>query len=1045
MKKWTTIIFAWVAVIALLLIVARFMLPMMGLAGVEGEYVQPLVRLMPASITMLVGSIAMIVFDLRRQSKFVTVKPKRLVDEATNWNNNFGGGGGDLSRRINWQPLTSLGPEGGRRDGQGNGSGARAKKAASSRVIPERKGSVEEIRPMEESWKESVPAGVTIQGADREVEVVYAELVEDSFEMPERASDGEAVDCLVVEKSKDQMEFLPAERGIEQPAADECADVVESAALPVVERRSLRVTVDLPEEPEAPEEIPAAAIPESEDEPEESGRAVISDEVVARYRHLIEAAQSSATSLNQLPPPLPEFTGREFELEEFVAEHNRFSTRLLGMQGLGGVGKTALALKLADQLREQYPDAQFYIDLKGASSQPLPVAEAQAHVIRAWLPTVRLPESDVELNHLYRSLLLDKRVLLLLDNAVNTQQVQGLVAPGECLTIITSRQPVLLPGMFSRRLEGLPVSEACEILQRLAPRVGPLADRVAELSGYLPLALRLAAGTLAFAPTLRVEEFVDRLDLLKQTERFRHPVDAVVSLAYDLLAPSLQKLWRVLAVFSDTFEGGAAASVWTLNPAHADTALDRLLAGSLIERNRATGRYRLHDLMSAFAETRLTDEERALACQRHSAHYQSVLHEADALYEQGGDLLKLGLDLVDMEWMNIQSGQVWAASNITRDRAACELCNSYPDAGKYVLDLRQHPRERIRWSEAALGAAQRMNRSKSSARHLIGLGDSYIALSEVHHAIEFYERGLKLASDARDRRAEAESLSGLGNAYYLGGGLGQAREVHEKAMSLFTALGDHRGVADSLGNLGTAHYAMGEVRKASDLFARQLAAAREIGDRRNESIALGGVGLAHYVMGDSRRAADLFNQQLAITREIGDRRGEAAALSNLGNACATLEYTQQAIAYHEQALTIAREMSDRRAEATALGGLGVAEYLAKNVARSVELLESQLKLTREIGDRRGEAIALGNLGEARIASGDAAAAIDPLKQALNLAGQIGDLQAQGNALFHLAIASADLGDRVEAVRHAEAALEIFRVEGHPHAGLVEKQIESWRE
>ncbi|MDX2029727.1 MAG: tetratricopeptide repeat protein [Blastocatellia bacterium] len=1032
MKKWTTIIFAWVAVIALLLIVARFMLPMMGLAGVEGEYVQPLVRLMPASITMLVGSIAMIVFDLRRQAKFVDVRPKRLVDEAEGWSSDFVVGEGDMSRRVNWQPLASMEPEGRRKNGNGNGAGAKAGRSA--RVIPERKGVVEEVRA------ESVSAGAAGRGGEQVVEVVYAEPVEESFEMPERAAEAEVVDCVVVARSEDQMEFSPAEE------QGEGVDVVELEAMPVVERRPLRVTVDLPEEPAIPEEVSAAGAPgvEAEQEADQAERAVVSQEVVARYRHLVDAAQSSATSLNQLPPPLPEFTGREFELEEFVAEHNRFQTRLLGMQGLGGVGKTTLALKLADQLKEQYPDAQFYLDLKGASPLPLPVAEAQAHIIRAYLPTVRLPESEAELNHLYRSLLLDKRVLLLLDNAVNTQQVQGLVAPGECLTIITSRQPVLLPGMFSRQLEGLPAPEAREILQRLAPRVGALADRVAELCGYLPLALRLAASTLAFEPSLRVEEYVDRLGELKQTERLRHPVDAVVTLAYDLLAPSLQKLWRLLAVFSDTFDGSAAASIWTLNPAHAETALDRLLAGSLIERNRASGRYRLHDLMSAFAETRLTEEERALACQRHSAHYQSVLHEADALYEQGGDLFKLGLDLVDMEWMNIQSGQVWAASNMTRDRAACELCNSYPDAGKFVLDLRQHPRERIRWSEAALEAAQRMNRSKSSARHLIGLGDSYIALSEVHHAIEFYERGLKLASGAKDRRAEAESLSGLGNAYYLGGGLGRAREVHEKAMELFAALGDRRGVADSLGNLGMAHYAMGEVRKAADLFARQLKAARESGDRRNESIALGGLGLTQYVMGDSRRAAELFNQQLAITREIGDRRGEAVALSNLGNACATLEYTQQAIAYHEQALTIAREMSDRRAEATALGGLGVAEYLAKNVARSVELLESQLKLTREIGDRRGEAIALGNLGEARIASGDAAAAIEPLKQAFQVASQIGDVQAQGNALFHLAIALDDLGERKQAIRQAESALELFRVEGHPSADLVKRQLDSWR-
>ncbi|MGH9768003.1 MAG: ATP-binding protein [Blastocatellia bacterium] len=781
------------------------------------------------------------------------------------------------------------------------------------------------------------------------------------------------------------------------------------------------------------------------------------DDIFSRYQHLIESPVCPMVTFHQLPPPLPEFAGRSSELAEFYAARANRDVRVLNIQGPGGVGKTTLALKLADQLAPHYPDARFYLDLKGASAQPLSVAEAQASVIRANLPTVRLPENEVELDQLYKTALVGKRVLLLLDNAVNAQQVAPLVAPFGCITIVTSRNHIALPAMFSKQLERLAPSEARDLLLRIVPHINGHAGKVAELCGHLPLALRLAGSALMLATGKKIVEYVWRLDKLQQPGmRAREgsqslapaplpmrPVDAVLSLSYDLLVPGLQKLWRMLTVFRDTFDATAAASVWKINPVRATDALDRLMALSLIECNRATGRYRLHDLMAQFADAHSNDQERTIARQRFSAHYQSVLHEADALYEQGGEFLKQGLSLVDLEWSNIQAGQVWAATSVDDDRAACELCNSYPDAGKYVLDLRQHPRERIRWSEAGLAAARKLRRRKAAVRHLAALGDSYSDLAEVHHAIECYEQALEIARDARDRRGEAEAMSGLGTAYYLGGGLKRARQLHQEAMDIFSLIGARRGEANSLGNLGLVYFAMGDLRNALMLFDQQLKAAREIGDRRSESHALGGLGQSYYATGNAKRAADLFDQQLVITREIGDRRGEATALGNLGAAYAALESHRKAISFHEQSLAVAREIGDRRNEANALGGLGIAEYQNGNLSRSIELLNRQLKLTSEIGDRRGEALALSNLGEACVASGDYQAATDLLTKAFNLASQIGDIQAQANALFNLSLTLDQTGDRKQAIAQAETALELFEIAEHPYADVVRKQLAEW--
>ncbi|HEY6400778.1 MAG TPA: NB-ARC domain-containing protein, partial [Blastocatellia bacterium] len=274
------------------------------------------------------------------------------------------------------------------------------------------------------------------------------------------------------------------------------------------------------------------------------------DDVFARYRHLIESPFSPMATFHQLPPPLPEFVGRSAELVELYAARANHDVRVLSVQGPGGAGKTTLALKLADQLRPHYPDAQFYLDLKGASPQPLSVIEAQSAVIRAYLPTVCLPENEVEMDRLYHSALAGKRVLLLLDNVAGAQQVAPLVAPDGCITIVTSRDQIALAGTFSKQLEPLSPSEARDFLMRIVPRIDGQAARVAELCEHLPLALRLAASALLISADLKIADYIQRMERLQwngslpTTDRAAigagaslpaarpaiHPVDAVLTM-----------------------------------------------------------------------------------------------------------------------------------------------------------------------------------------------------------------------------------------------------------------------------------------------------------------------------------------------------------------------------------------------------------------------------------------------------------------------------------------------------------------------------------
>ena len=750
---------------------------------------------------------------------------------------------------------------------------------------------------------------------------------------------------------------------------------------------------------------------------------------------------SDQVQLHQLPPVVPYFSGREFELEELGVTQAKSGFRIIGIQGAGGVGKTTLAVKFAHQLLKSHSDAQIYIDLKGASPQPLPASEAQGQVIRAYLPGIRLPEHEVELSRLYQSVLSGKRALLLLDNAGSAQQVMALLPPEGWLTIMTSRQNISLNGMFVKHLQVMTSAESSRLVQQLVPRIGIDAPRIAELCGHLPLAIRVATGTMLQHPEISVSDFAVRLAARQLRGGF---VESVLLNCYDLLSSGLQQLWRFMAPFSGSFDLQALAAVWRVNPQVAAEMLVQFEAYSLLESNPVTNRYRLHDLMLQFTDQRLTGEERRIAKHRFSSHYQSVLHEADALYEQGGRLLNEGMDLLDLEWQNIQTAQIWARRHLDDDRAACELCNSFPDAGKYVLNLRQHPRERIRWNEAALEASRILNRKKATARHLIALGDSYSDLSETHHAIDCYEQALDLAASIKDGRGEADARSGLGMAHYLAGSLDLARRFHEEVLDLASRLGDQRVEAIAFGNLGLTNYGQGEVRTASQNFQAQLKLAREIGDRRNESVALGGIGMTHLALEDPGPAAEYLDGQLNIAREIGDRRGQASALTGLGNAWVMQGDYVKALDALEESLAISHDLADRRGEAGALGGLGLAYFHQGDPVIARQFFERQANVARSVGDRRAECLSLIQLSEMAATSHDYRLAMELAQQAILIASGLGDKIGLGRAHLRLAIAQAGQGDRKKAYSQAERARQFLgRTQQLPLLAEVERKMGEW--
>src|SRR5215208_2036976 len=260
------------------------------------------------------------------------------------------------------------------------------------------------------------------------------------------------------------------------------------------------------------------------------------------------------TRLHEVPRPPADFTGREDELKELLASIEIGGVTISGLQGMGGIGKTALAFNLVELLKPRYP-AQFYLDLKGASTQPLTVAEALAHVVRAYHPAAKLPDSESELRGLYLSVLDGHRALLLMDNAANAEQVEPLTPPAGCLLLVTSRQHFTVPGLAAKNLDTLSAADARDLLLTIAPRIETQADEIAALCGHLPLALRLAATVMVKYRNLSPTEYIGRL---RDRQQRLQLIDASLSLSYELLSEELRERWRWLAVFPDTFAGDAA-------------------------------------------------------------------------------------------------------------------------------------------------------------------------------------------------------------------------------------------------------------------------------------------------------------------------------------------------------------------------------------------------------------------------------------------------------------------------------------------------------
>jgi tetratricopeptide (TPR) repeat protein len=657
-----------------------------------------------------------------------------------------------------------------------------------------------------------------------------------------------------------------------------------------------------------------------------------------------QAAQTVLASLFTIPPPVADFTGRVKELETLKTSFKNGAV-ITGLSGGGGVGKTELARKLAQELADDYPAARLEIDLRGASENPLTPEDAMRRLLEPFYPNQKLPDDPNQLRGLYRQTFAEHKSLLLLDNAADAAQVRPLIPPPPSAAIITSRRYFSLSefGLSEPlRLEALDEEEARDLLRAASPKLrNAPADEVKQLAalcGRLPLALRVAAALLEDRPDWRPADLLARLaderSRLKRLKRDSDPdldVEAALNLSYALLDDDLKARFRQLGVFPAPFVKISAAAVWfdaARRPpsavSDADDLLGKLITRSLVNissapvgegpAGEALFSYSLHDLTRLFALARLEEDpaEAGQATLRHAEHFLEQASAADDLYKKGGEHILPALGAFRFLYPHLSAAFARLAAQ-PADPAADRWLSDFPGKCIYLLELHLPPREQIPLLEAALAASRRLGDRKDEGVHLGNLGTAYWALGDARKAIAFYEQALAIDREIGDRRGEGNDLGNLGVAYAALGDARKAIAFYEQQLVIVREIGDRRGEGAALGNLGIAYKNLGDARKAIAFYEQALAIDREIGDRRGEGADLGNLGIAYKNLGDARKAIAFYEQQLVIVREIGDRRGEGNALANMGLAYESLGEKDKARALWGQALAIFRAIESPHA------------------------------------------------------------------------------------------------------------------------------------
>ncbi|MGW0788258.1 AfsR/SARP family transcriptional regulator [Streptomyces sp. NPDC002911] len=700
------------------------------------------------------------------------------------------------------------------------------------------------------------------------------------------------------------------------------------------------------------------------------------------------SAPASATVLPaQLPATVPDFTGRAAfvrELSDRLVSAEGSVMAVSALAGIGGVGKTTLAVHVAHQARPHFPDGQLYVDLQGAGAR---VAEPET-VLGAFLRALGTADSAIpgsldERAALYRSALDGRRVLILLDNAHDAAQIRPLL-PGTagCAVLVTSRvRMVDLSGAHLVDLDVMSPDEALQLFTRIVGDERVRAEREAALDvvaacGFLPLAIRIAASRLAARRTWTVSvlaaKLADERRRLDELQAGDLAVKATFELGYGQLEPAQARAFRLLGL-ADGPDISLAAAAALLNLDHHTTEdlLEILVDTSLLE-SAAPGRYRYHDLVRLYARAcaerdEQPSAERELALSRLLDFYLATAAGVYALERPGDRLVDHlqptehpGLSFEDrhsaLDWLYAEATNLLACVRQSVRPAtlarAVDLLYAALDLGESGANSKQYEAVAVTVREASRACGD----PRAEGRAVMSLANVHQLAGRFDHADREAQEALRLAGTVDDRLPACWASNARGIIALYQNRHADGEMFLNQAIEAFRSDDNRPGEASALCNLSRIHLATGRTNSAITLATAGIEIYDSLGHALRGANGRYALGMALTQSGKPEAAADQLNEALAIFRDSRQRLWEGMALFRLAEVDLGSGRPAQAAQFAELALTVLRGIGGDWRRGNVLTVLGRALSGIGQTGRAQVCWAEALALYEELASPEAEAV-----------------------------------------------------------------------------------------
>ena len=788
---------------------------------------------------------------------------------------------------------------------------------------------------------------------------------------------------------------------------------------------------------------------------------------------MVMSARRNSSSLPQLPafPGIAdEFVGRSEELQRLTDEIGPGPSKIKIIAGMGGVGKTTLALKAASLLADKYPDGVLYLNFHShvAGEVPIGAAEALRRLLEMLgMPPTPKPRGLLELTALWQDELTSRRLVIILDDVPGSAAIAPVLPKGKnCLTLVTTRNRLAdINDASELPLGMLPEPDAIVLFIKIAgsekANDSAMVAKAVRLCECLPLAIKLTATRLYADGSSTVSDFIAGVEGLQAFPDglggASQQLMSTFELSYRGLSPGHQRFFRRLGMNPCAdFTAHSAAIIADATESEAETAISSLLNRHLIERGTMR-RFRFHDLVrsyAAFCAERDDSRQERRSVERSLLDY--LLYYADSadrmlyphrrrllVHTSGQPMLRPRINSAEIaqtwlesEWRNIIKAAEYAAKHEWKWHCA-ELAHILSE----FLDIRGCWDEAIAVHSHALQACRDLADLSGIARASLDLSLASQRKGRHKSAFQHASEALGIYESIRDQRGRALASDRMGMIQYFSGHFRQALAYDQEAKALYNAAEDQAGEAEAIFHAGASCLYLGRLGESMDYFRNALILFKKTGNERGRAKAINSMAEIKLHQGYHREAIDNYREALAIYQEIGSCQEQATVEQNIGSVYLYKGNPEDALNEFRSALTTFRDSRDLPRQACALCDIGDAYLSMERYGESLIHYQNAAAIAGQVGDHYVKVIALRGIANAYRGSDCRDKAMAYYNDALKLAYEIEDPYQQAKILDGIAETMFRAGELSAARIYLRQAHDLYQRTGSVEAQTTEIRLQ----